>query len=168
MSWPQQGKEKISKATLRPCYSLNDEGFKQDQNNLNNVKSSSLGEIVVSFELSPSYLPREKLGSGTEAFDENFVASKIVPMLANVRINRNRSYSANDVFEEEVEWAVETTNPTRADSIKSLAAEKGNAQKMERFFVLQYRETHFLDLFVLNKKMEKLLIFDKNHGLTPF
>lgn len=87
--------------------------------------------------------------NGTEAFDESFVASKIVPMLANVRINRNRSYSANDVFEEEVEWAVETTNPTRADSIKYLAAEKGNAQKMERFFVLQYRETHFLDLFVL-------------------
>ena len=133
MSWPQKGKEKISKATLRPCYSLNDEGFEQDQNNLNNVKSSSLGEIVVSFELSPSYLPREKLGGETEAFDESFVASKIVPMLANVRINRNRSYSANDVFEEEVEWAVETTNPTRTDSMKSLAAEKGNAERMEQY-----------------------------------
>lgn len=133
MSWPQQGKEKISKATLRPCYSLNDEGFKQDQNNLNNVQSSSLGEIVVSFELSPSYLPREKLGGETEAFDESFVASKIVPMLANVRINRSRSYSANDVFQEEVEWAEETTNPTRADSIKSLAAEKGNAERKEQY-----------------------------------
>lgn len=133
MSWPQQGKKNISKATLRPCYSLNDEGFEQDQNNLNNVKSSSLGEIVVSFELSPSYLPREKLGGETEAFDESFVASKIVPMLANVRIKRNRSYSANDVFEEEVEWAVETTNPARADSIKSLAAEKGNAERMEQY-----------------------------------
>ena len=68
MSSPQQGKDQ------RPCYSLNDERFEQDQNNLNNVKSSSLGEIVVSFELSQSYLPREKLGGEREAFDESLVA----------------------------------------------------------------------------------------------
>ena len=37
-----------------------------------------------------------------------------------------------------------------------------------RFFLLAYRATHFLGLFCLIKKMEKVAIFDQNHGLTPF
>ena len=37
-----------------------------------------------------------------------------------------------------------------------------------RFFLLAYCATHFLGLFCLIKKMEKVPIFDQNHGLTPF
>ena len=36
-----------------------------------------------------------------------------------------------------------------------------------RFFVLEYRKTHFPGLYYLKKKMEKRPIFDQNHGLTP-
>ena len=140
MSWPQQGKENVSRGTLRRCYSLNDKGFCQDQDRLKNEKSllsRSLGEIVVSFDLSPSYLPREKPRGETEALDES-LESKIVPMFANVRVqNRNRYYSANevnDVFEEEIEWSVGTANRTCIDSIKSEeTTEEGNAKKMDQY-----------------------------------
>ena len=33
-----------------------------------------------------------------------------------------------------------------------------------RFFVLEYRKTHFSGLYFLKKKMKKWPIFDKNHG----
>ena len=37
-----------------------------------------------------------------------------------------------------------------------------------RFFVLEYRKTHFSGLYCpQKKKMEKCRIFDQNHGLTP-
>ena len=36
------------------------------------------------------------------------------------------------------------------------------------FFLLEYRKTNFPGLFCQNKNIEKVPIFDKNHGLTPF
>ena len=36
-----------------------------------------------------------------------------------------------------------------------------------RFFVLEYRKTHFAGLYCLIKKLEKWQFLDQNHGLTP-
>ena len=36
-----------------------------------------------------------------------------------------------------------------------------------RFFVLEYRKTHFPGLYCLKKTMGKWPMFDQNHGLTP-
>ena len=35
------------------------------------------------------------------------------------------------------------------------------------FLVLEYHKTHFRGLYCLKKKMEKLPIFEQNHGLNP-
>ena len=36
-----------------------------------------------------------------------------------------------------------------------------------RFFVLEYRKTHFRGLYCLKIKERKMANFDQNHGLTP-
>ena len=36
-----------------------------------------------------------------------------------------------------------------------------------RFFVLEYRKTHFPGLYCLKKKLEKWPFLDQDHGLTP-
>ena len=37
----------------------------------------------------------------------------------------------------------------------------------KRFFILEYRETHYAVLFCLKKRLQELPTFDKNHGLNP-
>ena len=36
-----------------------------------------------------------------------------------------------------------------------------------RFFLLEYRKRHVLDVHFLKKKLEKWALLDQNHGLTP-
>ena len=91
------------------------------------TKSSSLGEIAVSFQLSPPPTSDIRIEDKKHIMD-----SVIVPEFNIMKISRPRSYSANDAIKEETELALEVNYPTCQNSSK-LAGGINNNEMDENF-----------------------------------
>ena len=105
------------RAPLRRCNSLTTQGAPNSMarpsgfENKLSTKSSSLGEIAVSFQLSPPPTSDIRIEDKKHIMD-----SVIVPEFNIMKISRPRSYSANDAIKEETELALEVNYPTSQNS----------------------------------------------------